>query len=120
MADRFANEIVLAIAAGGAPPPWAMEALPELPQIMADADRRADELERRSLDYVEAAVLEPRVGETFDALVIEAFDRGVIIQLREPAVRAYCKGRGLALGDSLRVRLVEANPRRGIAEFVPA
>jgi exoribonuclease R len=120
VADRFANEIVLAIAAGRAPPPWAMEALPELPQVMADADRRADELERRSLDYVEAAVLESRVGETFDALVIEAFDRGVIIQLREPAVRAYCKGRGLALGESLRVRLVEANPRRGIVEFVPA
>jgi exoribonuclease R len=120
VADRFANEIVLSIAAGRAPPAWATEALPQLPGIMADADRRTDELERRSLDYVEAAVLESRVGEAFDALVIESFDRGGTVQIREPAVRAYCKGHGLPLGKRLRVRLVEADPRRGIVQFLRA
>jgi exoribonuclease R len=120
VADRFANEIVVAIAAKRAPPPWAMEALPELPGVMADADRRADELERRTLDYVEAVMLESRVGDTFDALVIEAFDRGGTVQLREPAIRAYCRGHGLALGERVPVRLVQANPRRGFVQFVPA
>jgi exoribonuclease R len=120
VADRFVNEIVLAIADGREPPRWAVEALPELPEIMARADRKADELERRSLDYVEAAVLAPRIGETFDALVIEAFEHGATVQLREPAVRALCRGAGLQLGEPLRVRLVEADPDRGSVQFVPA
>jgi exoribonuclease R len=120
LADRFANEVVLAVSAGRQPPGWALAALPDLPGLMAEADRRADELERRIVDYVEAAVLEPRVGETFRATVIESFHRGATVQLREPAVRGYCRGTGLSLGARLRVRLVEADPVKERVVFAPA
>jgi exoribonuclease R len=120
VADRFANEIVLAIADGREPPFWAEETLPLLPRIMAEADRRSDELERRSIDYVEATVLQSRIGELFDATVIEAFERGATVQLRDPAVRARCRGARLTLGARVKVRLVEASPRRELVLFAPA
>lgn len=120
VADRFANEVALAVASDRPPPAWVLAALPDLPGLMAQADRRADELERRTLDYVEASVLAPRVGETFPATVIESFDRSGTVQLREPAVRAHCRGTGLLLGQRLKVRLLEADPAKERVVFGPA
>jgi exoribonuclease R len=76
---------------------------------MGAADHRERELDRVVLDYVEAAVLAPRVGETFDAVVTEVDEHGGMVQLADPAVRARLDGHA-PLGTRVRVRLAEADP----------
>lgn len=114
--DRFANEVVLSICRGTPVPSWCSEALPEIPDRMKESDRRAGELERRIVDFVEAVVLEARVGETFDVAVVATGRHGGTIQLRDPAVLAPCDG-PLELGSTVRARLAEADPARGLVRF---
>jgi exoribonuclease R len=117
MADRFANEIVLSLASAKKPPEWCLSALPHLPKEMKEGDRRADELERRIIDFVEAAILADRRGEVFSGVVVELHKRGGTVQVREPAVLAPCEGRDLKLGSTVRVRLDEADPSQGRIKF---
>jgi exoribonuclease R len=119
LADRFVSETVLALHAGAEVPPWCRQALPELPPLMAGADRREHELDRAVLDYVEAVVLAPRVGETFDAVVTETDDKGGMVQLADPAVRARLSG-DAPLGERVRVRLTEADPATRRVRFALA
>ena len=105
MADRHVGEVCLALAADEEVPEWARRALPALPAVMAGATRRAQSLERAVVDLAEAVVLAPRVGETFDAVVVESGEKHGVVQLRDPAVRARCEGADLPLGQPLRVGL---------------
>ncbi len=119
LADRFCNEVVIALCAGIPPPAHTVAALPELPALMAASHDRAGELERRIVDFVEAAVLESRVGEVFQGVITEVSKRGGTVQLRDPAVRGRCDAHDLPLGEEIQVRLVEADPDKGIVSFVP-
>lgn len=105
LGDRFVNEICLSLCAGLEVPAWAREALPELPELLSAADRRARELDRAGLDLAEALVLEPCVGRTFPAVVVDE----EVVQLLDPAVRAPCDG-AVDLGAAVEVRLVEVDP----------
>jgi exoribonuclease R len=118
LADRFVNECVVSLAAGLAVPDWCRAALPELPGLMAAADRRERELDRAVLDYLEAAVLARRVGEEFWAVVTDSDERGGMVQVASPAVRARLVGTA-PLGERVRVRLVEADPARRRVRFAP-
>lgn len=117
MADRYVSETCLAISAGLDVPEWVRLALPALAEEMEDADRRAGSLERATLDLVEAMVLADRVGEVFDAVVVTAAERGGNVQIHDPAVRAWCRGDDLALGEPVHVRLVRADPEERRVEF---
>lgn len=120
LADRVANEIVVALAAGAAPPGWALEALDAMPEIMRETGSRARAAERAALDYVEAAVLAGRVGETFDAVVIDVRDGRPVAQLADPAVVAPLDADGLRPGGRLRVRLTAADPDERRVRLAPA
>ena len=120
LADRHVGEVCLALHAGEPVPTWAREALPSLPDVMTQAGRRASALERAVVDLAEAVVLAPCVGETFDAVVVQAGAGGGTVQLEDPAVRAPCDGADLPLGGRLQVRLVEADPVRRSVRFEPA
>ena len=111
LVDRFAEATCVAIAAGRAPDAWVREALPQLPELMAGGDRRASAYERGCLDLVEAVLLRDRVGETFEGVVVDLADkdRGGVVQLADPVVRAKVDGAGLPLGQRVRVRLTEAS-----------
>ena len=109
LADRYVNEACLALCAGEPVPAWARAALPALPAEMAAADKRAHEIDPAIVDLAEAVLLAPRVGETFQAVVVESGPKGGMVQLLEPAVRARCEGADLPLGTTIAVRLVEAD-----------
>jgi len=117
LADRYANEVALSVCAGEVPPGWVNEALPLLPKVMKDSRRRAGELDRRIVDYVEAVILVPLVGETFEAVVIEAGEKSGTVQLKDPAVVAHCACPNLQLGSEVGIKLVEAEPERGRVSF---
>ncbi len=83
-------------------------ALPELPHDMASSDGKANQLEKFSLDAIEAALLSSRVGEEFDAVVIQTKTHGGVIQLTDPVVTADMEGSARP-GDRVLAELVQAD-----------
>lgn len=112
LVDRFGIAVCEALCAGEEVPAWVREALPELPSLMGKAANAAGRLDRRTLDLAEAAVLAPRIGETFDAVAIGE----TTLQLADPAVEALCDG-PLVPGAALRVRLESAEIATGAVRF---
>jgi exoribonuclease R len=110
--DRYATEICLAIAAGVPVPEDIQKAMGELPDIMQATGRRANAVERACVDLVEAFVLRERVGQMFDAVVIDVEENRpwAQVQITDPAVVARCDGERLPLGETVRVRLTRADP----------
>jgi exoribonuclease R len=114
-------------------PGWVREALPGLASVMAASDQQAGRLERACTDAVEAAVLAHRVGDTFEAVVVDVDGRadvgqvgkvpdsgaGGVVQLTEPPVLAPVTG-DVQLGATLRVRLAAADVDQRRVEFTPA
>ncbi|MEV6547905.1 RNB domain-containing ribonuclease [Streptomyces sp. NPDC051597] len=124
LVDRYAAEICLAAVAGSDVPAWVRDALDGLPKAMAEGTRRANTVERECVDLVEAALLKDRVGEVFDATVVDIEDHeptAGTVHLTDPAVVAPVRGTTpLPLGEPLRVRLTQADPGTAKAEFAPA
>ncbi|HET8681475.1 MAG TPA: RNB domain-containing ribonuclease [Micromonosporaceae bacterium] len=114
LADRYATEVALALHEGREVPEWARLALPKLPEVMALTDRVTSAAERGAVELTEAVLLAGRVGEEFDAAVLDVADpprSGGTVAVDHPPVRARCEG-DLPLGGRVRVRLVEADPTR--------
>ncbi|MFG3704154.1 RNB domain-containing ribonuclease [Micromonospora sp. NPDC047670] len=120
LADRYATEVCLALHEGRPVPDWARAALPRLPEVMATTDRIASAATRGAIELAEAVLLQHRVGETFDAAVLDVDAApdgrsrpgrrpGGTVALDDPPVRARCLGE-LPLGERVRVRLVTADP----------
>lgn len=109
LGDRFVSEVCLAISAGTTPPEWARVGLPELPAAMAAADQHAHRVDRAVVDLAETLLLQGRIGEVFQGVIVEADDDHGTVQLAEPAVRAKVNGAGLPLGQQADVKLVTAD-----------
>lgn len=104
LVDRFGLVVCAAVSAGEPVPAWAREALPLLPTLMAEGDRRASAVERACTDAVEAAVLSSHVGQALPGSVVDLNGRGVpVVQVLEPAVVAAAEGTA-QLGDRVTVR----------------
>ncbi|TDE88847.1 RNB domain-containing ribonuclease [Occultella glacieicola] len=135
LVDRYGLEVCLAASAGTDVPDWVREALPRLPKIMNRSGQRANSYERACVDLVEAVLLQPRVGEIFDGVIVDLLERrnngaaadapeastavgqeGTVV-LADPAVRATVTGTDLPLGESVRVRLTEADPGSRTVRF---
>jgi len=119
LVDRFGTEVCLAHLAGTPLPGWVRDRLPLLPEQMAVADRRAAAVERAVLDLTEAHLLAGRVGEEFDAVVVDAEDDRATVVLDSPAVRARSEPLGAGLGERVRVRLLAADPAQRLVRFGP-
>lgn len=122
LADRYVGEVCLAISAGVPVPEWVRASLPGLPETMAKSNRRAQKYDGGIISAVEAAVLEPSVGQSFDAVVVDVdeHDDAGTVQLQEPAVTARCEGKDLPLGERIVVRLESADVAKRQVRFVLA
>lgn len=126
LVDRFGLLTCLALSAEEVPE--AVRAvLPQLPELMKAGDQRASAISRATTDAVEAAQLSGRVGQEFDAVVVEdRGERGLVVALRGEAVVARCErgsggsagstgsagsgdSGGSLAGEEVRSRLVEAD-----------
>ncbi|MFE3450184.1 RNB domain-containing ribonuclease [Nonomuraea sp. NPDC059194] len=119
LVDRYATEVCLAVAADKPVPDDIQVALAGLPEIMSTTGRRANAVERASIDLVEAFVLRDRIGQSFDAVVLDIDERrpGGLVQLTDPAVIARCDGSALPLGQPVKVRLTKADPQTREVRF---
>lgn len=121
LVDRYTGELCLALCAGEPVPDWVLQALPGLPHTMAAADQRASRYERAVIDLAEALVLAPRVGDSFEATIVEVDPRDGhrgVAMLHALAIEAPVSGEsGLPLGDVVQVRLATADPARRAIGF---
>jgi exoribonuclease R len=121
LVDRYALEICVAICSGEPAPQWVLDNLGELPKTMQESGRRANQYENAVLDLVEAAALAPRVGETFDAVVVDVDDkddRHGDLTVQEPAIEARVSSeQPLPLGEPVNVTLSVADPATRKVEF---
>lgn len=119
---RYADLVqqrLLKAALSGAPQPYSND---ELSAIAAHCTEREDEAKRveRQMRKVAAAdMLRDRVGQTFDAIVTGASDRGTYVRLLRPPAegRVVRNERGMDVGDRVRVKLVHVNQERGFIDF---
>jgi exoribonuclease R len=117
LADRFANEIVVAHCAGQPVPVWVTDALPTLPAIMAETGKRAAGVDAAVINLVEAVVLADRIGETFPATVVDLDERHATVLVPSPPVIARLDPDGLVLGAEVQVRVVAADPTQRQVEL---
>lgn len=121
LADRFASEICLALAAGEPVPSGVLAELAEVPGRMSATSRFANAVENACLDQAEAVALADRVGERFEAAVLrggtESHDAEVFVA--EPPVIAACTG-APPLGTPVAVRLETADPDSRAVRFAYA
>ncbi len=107
LADRYVLDLVVAVHAGEHP--GVPEALGRLPEVMERAEARQSQVDDAATDLVEAVMLADRVGDVFDATVVDADRDGARVQLTDPPVRARADLGKVEPGDAARVRLTAAN-----------
>lgn len=85
-----------------------------------ERENAARKVERTMRKVAAAVLLSSRIGETFDAIVTGAADKGTFARLiRPPAEGRIVKNeRGLDVGDFVKVKLVDTEPSRGFIDFV--
>lgn len=84
--------------------------------LMEDAARKTErEMEKR----IAAVVLEPRIGQSFPALVTGVNQHGTFVRVLKPHVEGMVVrgGKGLDVGDKVTVKLVSTDPARGYIDF---
>src|SRR3546814_17455728 len=110
--DGEAGDVGVGFGAGEDVPGWVLEKLDVVPETMSETSRRANAYENAVVNLLEAAVLAPRVGETFEAVVIEVDEkdeRRGDITIADPAIEAVVTSeRPLPLGAKGRVTLAAA------------
>ncbi|MFV0429346.1 MAG: RNB domain-containing ribonuclease [Arachnia sp.] len=122
LVDRYVLEICHSLANSLQVPAWARRALPELPQEMAESGRAANGYERGVVDLAECLVLAGRVGETFEAVLIDVNPKTGLgtFQIAEPAVEARMPADRRDLGSVIRVRLDQVDTHAGQLHFSSA
>lgn len=102
-----------------APPPYTVAALEEIAARCTERASAARKVERTLRKAAAAVLLQPRIGNVFAAIVTGASGKGVYVRLLDPPAegRVLRGEEGLDVGDSVRVRLLAANPETGFIDF---
>ena len=119
---RFADLVtqrMLRAAASGGPPPYSDQQLIEIASRCTERGEAARKVERTMRKVAGASMLAERVGESFAAIVTAASPKGTYARVLSPPVegRIVRGGRGLDVGDTVRLKLVVADPVRGYIDF---
>ena len=117
LADRYVVRAALSVANGQPVEDTVTAAFRKLPEVMARADGRDNQVDRAVIDLAEAAILSGHEGESFDAVVTDLGDAGARIQLCDQPVVARITAHGAMPGTALRVRLLGADPIRREVRF---
>lgn len=110
LADRYVIRAALAVANAQPVPAAVTDAFVRLPKVMARADAVGGQIGRAVIDLAEAQLLQPRVGESFAAIVTDTDERGARIQLRDLPIVARVAAPAAEPGDAITVRLTAADP----------
>ena len=100
--------------------PYDPAELTSLATHCTEQEDAAKKVERQVRKSAAAQFLSGRIGETFDALVTGASEKGTWVRLLKPPVEGKLTSghEGVDVGDQIKVRLVSLNIERGFIDFV--
>jgi exoribonuclease R len=119
---RFADLVtqrMLRAASSDGDRPYSDEELIEIARRCTERGEAARKVERTMRKVAGAWMLAERVGESFAAVVTAASPKGIYARVLSPPVegRIVRGGKGLDVGDTVRLKLVVADPARGFIDF---
>lgn len=117
MVDRFALAACVAASSDEAVPGWVEEAVAEVAPQMQRTDQRAGTVERKCLDSAEAWVMGERVGDTFEAVVLNANGDKAEIWIDEPPILTWAEGIAARAGQVITVDVHDTDVIRGMIRF---
>jgi exoribonuclease R len=114
LADRFVLRTVKHVVDGESIDSVLSERLDRLPVLMDRQENVAAKLDRGAIDLVEAVTMVDRIGQHFDAVVVDTNERGCTVQIVEPPVRTRLDAKGLEPGQKIAVSVaaVDVSKRR--------
>ena len=120
---RFPDLIILRLlkaVLAEAPQPYTHAELGALAEHCTRQEDSAQKVERRMRKSEAALVLEPRIGQYFEAIVTGNAPEGAWVRIFNPPAEGKLmhNGRGFEVGDKVRVKLLVANVERGFIDFV--
>ncbi|HLH29624.1 MAG TPA: RNB domain-containing ribonuclease, partial [Terriglobia bacterium] len=103
----------------GKQPPYSESELRDLATRCTEKEDDANKVERLVKKCAAAAMLAPRVGQEFDAVVSGINASGAWVRLLHPPVegKLLTEAKHLDVGNRVRVRLESVNPERGFIDF---
>jgi len=117
--DLITQRLVKAALAGHRAP-YSVSELAGLAAHCTRQEDAANKVERQVRKAATAMLVESRVGDTFNALVTGASNKGTYVRVAAPPMegRVMRGEKGLDVGDRVRVRLDGVDPDRGFIDFV--
>jgi VacB/RNase II family 3'-5' exoribonuclease len=117
-ADLVTQRLVKA-ALADQPAPYSNEELASVAARCTEREDAENKVERTIRKTAAALLLRDRIGETFDAIVTGANDKGTFVRtIRPPAEGMVVRQHeGFDVCDRVRVKLVGADPNRGFIDF---
>jgi exoribonuclease-2 len=99
--------------------PYSRRELVDLSEWLTDRDKSANKVERFMRKSAAAVLLRDRIGESFEAIVTGASEKGTYVRLfAPPAEGRVVEGeRGLLVGQKVTVRLKKTDPYNGHIDF---
>ncbi len=116
--DVITQRLIKAALSNG-PAPYTNDELQALATHCTAQEDNAAKVERRVTKSAAALLLQSRIGQTFDAIVTGAADKGTWARTLSPPVEGrIVRGfQGLKVGDPVRVRLLDTDVARGFIDF---
>ena len=119
---RFPDVIaqrLLKAALASRPAPYTNAELQNLAQHCTEAEDQANKVERQVGKSAAALLLEPRIGQQFDAIITGASQKGTWVRILRPPVEGkLVQGAdGLDVGDRVQVTLIATDVERGYIDF---
>jgi VacB/RNase II family 3'-5' exoribonuclease len=116
--DLVTQRLLKAALVGGSSP-YTDTQLASIADHCTTQERNEAKVERRVAKSAAALLLSSKVGQSFDAIVTGASNKGTWVRIKGPVAEGkVVRGAvGLDVGDHVRVRLVEADALRGFIDF---
>ncbi|MGH7648654.1 MAG: RNB domain-containing ribonuclease [Gemmatimonadaceae bacterium] len=117
-ADLVMQRLIKA-ALADAPPPYDDAELDALAQHCTEREDAARKVERLARKQAAAVMLGGRIGETFDAIVTGASQKGTFVRLIHPPAEGMVVSPppNVDVGDRVRAQLISTRPDPGFVDF---
>lgn len=106
----------------GKPCPYSLDELDALAAQCTEQEANADKAERQANKSAAALYISDKIGQTFEAIVTGAADKGTWVRVLKPPVEGkLVQGqKGVDVGDRIRVTLDSVDVEKGFIDFVRA
>jgi exoribonuclease-2 len=117
-ADLVTQRLVKATLAN-TPAPYNDDELATVAKQCTEREDAENKVERNVRKIVAALLLSDRIGETFDAIVTGANEKGTFVRTIHPPAEGMVvrHHEGFDVGDKVRVKLVAADPQKAFIDF---